>query len=82
MDDSARILALRLALSAFDTPACNTFIAEIGDRGRLMAVTLEMVGLLEEALEENDRGGAIAWIESRLAAELDAGAGTGRSGGR
>ena len=33
----------------------------------------ELAGLLEEAIEEHHRGGAIAWIEDRLAAELDAG---------
>lgn len=72
-DDAARVLVLRLALSAYSTSASNQVIAEIGaDRGRLMSVALELTGLLEEAIGEHDHGGAIASIENRLAAELDA----------
>ncbi len=72
-DESARIMALRLALSAFETAPCNQVIGELGaDRGRLIATMLEMTGLLEESIEEHNRGGAIAWIEDRLSAELDA----------
>ena len=45
------------------------------DRGHLVAVALELCGLLEEAIEEHHRGGAIAWITDRLVAELDADSG-------
>ncbi|WP_077081624.1 hypothetical protein [Mycobacterium numidiamassiliense] len=76
-DDSAAVDALRLALATFDTAGTATVIAEIRhDRGHLIAVALELCGLLEEAIEEHDRGGAVAWIEARLLVELDAGAGT------
>lgn len=75
-DDSARVAALRLALASSFTPACNEAVAELCcDRGRLLALLFELVELLEEAVEEHSPGGAAEWIESRLAAELDAGRG-------